>query len=253
MSRNVNDLDVIASSLVSLGLLEISKGDFEYAERVSAEALELTRNANYKALEVLAHRNMGMIRRRQGQLQEAQDYFTKQRELESELDNKVGMTIADSHLAYVTLDRADYAKAETQALNALSAMRQSGGEGPESLPLLIIAEARLETGRVTEAISALEEALAYEKDQKAPVEIATLQARLGQIQLKQNERVEAENYLRLAQATFPDMHFTLMLEADLEFKKGNQVEALEILNRAKIAAGDNWIDKSSAQLKSLLN
>ncbi|MEM7493412.1 MAG: tetratricopeptide repeat protein [Pseudomonadota bacterium] len=253
MSRDVNDLDVIASSLVSLGLLEISKGDFEYAERVSAEALKLTRDANYKTLEAFSLRNMGMMRRRQGNLQEATDYFSKQRDIESELDNKVGIAIADAHLAYVTLDRADYTSAEAQALKALNAMRESGGVAPISFPLSIMAEARLETGRTTEAITALEEALAYEKGEKAPVEIAVLQAKLGQAHLKQNEITEAENYLRLAQATFPDLHFTLMLEAELELEKGNRKAALEILNQARVAAGDNWIDKSNLHLKLLVN
>lgn len=242
LARAVNDIDVEASALVSWGLLEISNGDFDRAEAFSLEALSVSENHGYGALKALSLRNLGMIARRRLELSEADRYFTQLYETEFELDNQVGMAIAETYSAKVLVDKLQYSEAGAKAKDALKRMKASGGQGPEALALSVMADAELGLNNMRDALEYYKEALAFEMAQNAPVEAALIQTKLGRAYLDLEDVDKATEHLELAESLVSNKFFTYRLRAQIELKRGENASAAKYIEIAKDLAQDNWTD-----------
>jgi tetratricopeptide (TPR) repeat protein len=115
-----DDSAVAAAALFGLSVVANHEGKFELAHSYLASSLRAAEEANDVAMQLRALNGLGEVARAQGQLEAAQNYYARSLAHSQQLGHKWGCAAALQNLGYVEKQRGNLAQATTHFLDGLA-------------------------------------------------------------------------------------------------------------------------------------
>lgn len=120
IKTEIGDHFGVGNSLHNIGIAYMNLGEYETAKRYFEEALLIAQAMNNRIGEADMHNNLGLIiRRMNGDLQAAQHHLAQAIEMATDIDDQLGVALAQSNLGDVLIGLGDLAAARTTLHAAL--------------------------------------------------------------------------------------------------------------------------------------
>ena len=210
VSRHEGDRQWQATALVSRGIAWRFLGQFDKAAQSFREALDLRVALGNKRGQAEVLSNLGLLEEMRGDLEGALSLYERALPLNREMRDPRGEGFTAANLASVHARLGNQVKAAELLAQAADVQRAIADENGLAQTLLIQARVLRDAGKLTEARTAVEEAIAR---------VESLRARIGLPSLRASHRALKED------------HYTM--QVDVLMQMGNAAEALIASERAR--------------------
>ena len=227
---------LVANALYELGNIALFQGNYEQAQRLSQQSLEIherlgdesRRAANLHQLGVIAHdqgddakahqllqqsleiekrlgdqsgyaaslHHLGMIAQDQGDYAEAQRFLQQSLEIDKRLGNQSGCAASLHHLGMIAHRQGDYAEAQRLYRQSLEIKERLGDQSGQAGSLLNLGAIAQEQGDYAEAQRLFRQSLEIDKRLGNQSGYAASLHRLGMIAQEQGDYAEAQRLFR---------------------------------------------------------
>ncbi|MEO1585045.1 MAG: tetratricopeptide repeat protein [Planctomycetota bacterium] len=183
-----------AAALGNLGVIELTRGNLDAAERYQSRSLALMKELGHK--EGMANNlgNLGVIERMRGNLDAAADYHERSLAIEQELGRKEGIATDLGNLGLIELTRGNLNAAERYHSRSLALMKELGQKEGMANSLGNLGVIERMRGNLDAAADYHERSLAIEKELNRKGGIASDLGNLGLVEFMRGNLDAAEDY-----------------------------------------------------------
>ncbi len=237
--RDIGDRPGLATSLNALGVV-LQRTDEPMAKKLYLESLAMWREIGDKERIAISLNNVGLLLELEPDLPAAKRTHEEAFAIRQEIGNKGGMAASLSNLGAVLSEQGELAEAQKKYEQAVAIRKEIGEKGRAAEAVVGSAGVGLAAVLIEQGQAVQAEALAREAAQEFQTEGAALresQARavLGQAQLAQGKRREAQQSIDdaaklLGKSDDPDARFLqLRIAARVRAAAGETAEAIKSL------------------------
>lgn len=244
--NELNDKTGLMTGYVRQGSLRRDQGLLDDAMTLAEKALSQAREGGAASIEGDALMLIGDVRRARLDYHSADEAYSAAYGVYEKLQSHRDIHIITLRQARLSLDTQNTEHALGIARRILA--DDSVTKINRMSALVILGEAQFRLQERDEALSSLSEAFNLAKGVGENVIAARIASRIGEIHLEQKDLEKASSYLALARAEQPDLPTTLHFGARYAFETQNFTEASDLLERAKVAAKQNWTEADEALL-----
>ncbi len=205
-----SDKSIKAVAYGNLGVIRKTQGDLEGAEDFYLKALEIDKELGSKEGMAADYGNLGVIRDTQGDLEGAEELYLKALEIDKELGRKEGMAIRYGNLGLIRDTQGDLEGAEELYLKALEIDKELGRKEGMAIRYGNLGLIRAAQGDLEGAEEFYNKALKIGKELGSKERIAIQYGNLGIIRKTQGDLEGAEEFYLKA----------LEIDKELERKEG---------------------------------
>ncbi len=265
----LGDQEQRALNLNLIGMLSLTSGNYDEAERSFAEAFDIFDQAGDQRGVMPLINNLGLVAESRGQLSEAAAKYSTALAVAGRVGDRDGEIVYLGNLGRVKALQGEFAEAESDLSLALD-KTESGGTDFLSEVLSSLAEAVLGQGRTDEALKHATQALDIALNSKALEDQGRAWRALGMVLARMEESpslqlppsvsdsaVDAHGAFAEAARRFADVQRrdelarTLRLWAEYEHEAGDASLGLEKWNEAKVLYEKLGIEEKSNQMGEL--
>jgi tetratricopeptide (TPR) repeat protein/transcriptional regulator with XRE-family HTH domain len=190
--------------LKTLGSISASKGDYKSSEAYLREGLELARQSGDREQVCSALLNLGVTVAERGNDEQAIAYLLEGLELARQIGHREQICALLLNLAEMVGEKKAYEQAEAYLLEGLEVAQQIAHQEWTSILLLNLAELKEKQGLDSEAESYLQRSLALAQPIGRPRIICIVHYEYGNIYLKQQQIVQAEESFQRMFQSIPE-------------------------------------------------
>jgi DNA-binding NtrC family response regulator/tetratricopeptide (TPR) repeat protein len=210
-----------------LGLVRWKTSRYDEAEQYFNSSMALREKTGDRLAMARTYNNLGLLYRSRRRFTEALEYHRKSLEIRQEAGDETGVARNLLNLAWVHFEMQDMARAEELALRAWELSDRLGSRGLRASAKGLLGEILLVQGRMPEARSALEDAIAQARQVGDVAELfmdlrkhASLELRCGNLQRADELLQESEQYLPHAGSPLEEANWHLTL-GELRTEQGD--------------------------------
>jgi tetratricopeptide (TPR) repeat protein len=212
--------NLLSSFRNDIGVLYLEQEDYEQAKAQFVEGIKICEAEKNQNQEVRLLLNLGVVEQRKGNLDESLRYFRLSLRIAEAISMSDFQIAAWEGIGVVLTERREF-EAASDALNrGLAIARRMSDKARQTELLWRMAQTRYEMGRLPEAVSLAEEAIALGRASRASKLIYLATTTLGELYAAQNKIALAEQTLKGA---------VEQLESIRDHVGGNELEAEHFL------------------------
>lgn len=218
-------------------------------EAISAaeSALEIARETNDRLFEATSLAQLGNAENSSGDVRSARLHYFEARVIFVEIQDLLRTLQTDLKIARIDLTTNQFDKVETLAREVLQTSRDADIMSAEVEALELLGDMALKQNKTPDAINEYQSALRELKETTWASEENTLKVKLANAYMDMDDS-ELAAPLMGALAVGPENVPSLKAQARFAFTRGDSVNAVELMTRAKNLAGVNWTPDSEAVL-----
>lgn len=164
VSRHLGDSGAQARTLNNLGVVATDRGDLVRAESLLRESLDLAREANELQVIATVLNDLGNVLGERGEADQAESLLRESLALRRRLGNDSDIARSLSNLGAIVFDRGEATQARKIFEESLVHFRAAGDKPGEAVALSNIAETQREEGNTLDAITLFEQSLDLFRD-----------------------------------------------------------------------------------------
>jgi len=194
LSREMGDKRGIAHSLNSLGNAAADLGNYEQAQKFYKESMILRREIEDKRGIAFSLNNLGNVAYNQGNYEQAQNFFEESLALSREMGEKRGIAIILSNLGNVAYNRGHHEQAQKFLEESLALSRDMGEKSGIAESLNSLGNIAHNQEYYEQAKKFYEESLTLRREMEEKIGIADSLNNLGSIAYTQKNYEQAMNF-----------------------------------------------------------
>jgi predicted ATPase/class 3 adenylate cyclase/Tfp pilus assembly protein PilF len=204
-----NDADrnspIRGKALNGAGSLIYNQGDYDLAQSLHEECLQIARSIGDRRSMAGAMNNLGLIAKARNKYDRASSLFEEALEINLDMGNRSWEAINYNNLGNVHYDQGDYAGARTLQEQSVALFTELGDSWGMSMSMADLGMVAFEQGDYTAARDLYMRSLALERELGDKRNVADTLNKLGVVLLNQSDYVEARSLFEQSLSLFQDL------------------------------------------------